>query len=229
MGAFGAVGFALYAWLVASIRNGKPVQAAAAAYCSGPIPILLVGTLVEDRNLGEMLRTGLKVWALSLGDYVALPLAAALLALAFKHMPKTRQVYGVDSLGPIEVPMWYRRPLWWWGTLVFGFCAGLAFHLTDKIHYPVLAANSPGKLTHDFIVYVILAGGLLHGLIPALLKRVSRKLALCALGLLIAWAIMVAIDSTINIPSPGMLHRQYDWEHLKVVPYWIHLLATQFL
>jgi hypothetical protein len=193
--------FTIMVW---AIKRGMPFVAAASCWLASPLPMAFIAVFMEHRTFSEVvsLRTG--SWAFLLGDCVFLPFMAAMLALGWRRLDQ-------------EQSHWYTS--WWWmaGMAAFGLAAGLFFHFyLDSVNYDTLQLNSPTKLYHDLVAYVVLAGGLSFGLWPVLANAGSR-VPFGWLALVLGFGLWLAAgiaDNTFHKLDGRDLHIQYDWAQM---------------
>lgn len=200
--------------LTRAIAEGSPFWAAFWALLASPVPMAVVGMVVEVRHPATLFAPSTQSWAFIFGDTVFLPFMAAMLAVAWQ---KIDGYPAPEETGKKGAP-WYRQSGWRWACAVIGLAAGWIFHLVDMGNYTPLAANSPGKWVHDLGAYATLFGALFFGLVPAFLRRSSRKLAMVALIGFSLWLGGGVADQVRQLDGKE-LHIQFDWDKWKQIPY----------
>lgn len=190
---------AVYFMATRSIRAGKWAQAALCCWLASPVPMLFVAVVMERREIRQLLDPSVQSWAFLFGDTLFLPFAVAMLALAWRRLPRT------------EGTSWYLTKRRWATTLMWGFAAGIIAHIREDMFYSDLALNSPTKLLHDICAYAVLVGAVIYGLWPALSVKASRQRALVALCGVLLWFGAVYVDNAVRHLDGRNLHIEYDW------------------
>lgn len=227
------VGF-LISWEVLTLSSllyfvwaARPIAAAMTTLSASALLLPTLAVLLEGRSLGSVLNPRTQSWAFLFGDFIFLPLAAALLALAWGYivMPDLRDT---------------RWIAWIAGSTLLGLAAGAAFHWMDaktyRAHGAGLALDSPTKLAHDFVSYPVLFGGLFCVGVPLLMKiaaacirvtfadgsfGVQPAMALqvgLALGAVALWGLMGWFDVK-NGLDPKNLHPAWSVSEFRAIPY----------
>lgn len=202
-------GICLYIILTSSMENGRKWWAVLAIWVSSPIAILSVGVIMEHRRVLDMVNPATQSWAALFSDVGPLPAAAAIAAAGISY---TRfRAYRWESPHPcVKVVCG-----------LAGVLAGILFHRYDAPHYTELARNSPGMLTHDFLAFPVIFGGLLYGLWLLWRSRYARRRHLPAMLMVIIMGFggPATADNTFHHLDGRNMHVQLDWDTGKVIPY----------
>src|SRR4051812_19767721 len=188
MVAYAVVVGALFVYTIRHRHTTDSLDVLLTMWLSSIFPMFIVGTILEGRQLSDILSVKHQSWAFIFGDSIFLPLAGAMFVLALR-----RQTLGYQLVDR-----------WWWVAVsaTVGVAAGFVFHAMDRGSYNSLRFNSPTKLIHDFVAYPLLFGGLLFlggSVLVNLFQHGHRGLSFALVGIVVGlggWvALGVAHDS----------------------------------
>lgn len=123
--------------LYLSIEQGFIVSAVLCALFASIVPMFIIGTVMEDRNVLDLNRNS---WTFILGDAVGLPFTALCIAISMANSDN-------------------HPPLWMFAVCcLIGIVAAMVFRKFDNPQYSPKQILSPTKLFHDFVAYILLFG-----------------------------------------------------------------------
>lgn len=197
--------------LIYAGKSGQPFAAAFMIWAASPLLILMLRfTLERDWEIGRQLSTyglGKQSWAFILGDTIALPFTAFVLALAWRTLD-------------VSGNRWFMS--WWWlpVCVLVGLAFGYWFHFIQDgpayINAGVPEAlNSPTKWAHDFVSYPVILGGLLYLGAPVLAHQFWPYGAIGLIGIVL-WFGFGARDAFAGL-NPVLFHPQWDVSRFRVI------------
>jgi len=193
-------------WVGLVFFRDSPIFVVGVALNASPIALLILRLMLEDGRPRGLFNWETQSWAFLFGDTIGLPLALGAAAYGQRYVPD-------DS--------WFRSG--WYLTLcvVIGVLGGTAFRFLMEVEAYTKANHasalmSPTKLTHDFVSYPLLLGGLMYLGLPVLVYQFRWVGVVALLGVAI-WLAMCVRDA-VHPPKPTNLHPGWMKEHFAPIP-----------
>lgn len=209
----------LYPWITLATTTGNGVLAVVLAWVASPVIFVVLAFLyetgaVENGGRGTSLRevvrnvfdTKIQATSFVWGDTVILPFAFFIAADKWSQM----SFRGELMIG------------WHMAGLILGIAAGLGFHYAlDRPGYKkrghAASLDSPTKLFHDFVSYLVLFGGLFYSFFPLFVTTWFNLHTIMIIAAVVFWGYLgIKKDGGNADKLVPWGHPHFDWKELGI-------------